>query len=411
VDDDQDIMRGIDSNTVDALQLRAPRASTEDALEISQAMESSGKLFPLVQDPSRRAQIKQNIMSVPHLIPTLSSFCEDTKYLEAISKSMRLLVQLKEEGKEKETVEQALRRIYRPPTSKQGRFFRQDGENLFVEIQSDEPTRFKHSVWELALKCMRDFPEMVNISCRKDDDRTKPTITEPNAIAIHQLASLAYRLGFRSSKIEKILSADPEVYEMRVAVARLEPDDEHLDAAYIQSEATELLRVWKEQKNRRANIRMAPIQDPPLTTDRTDQEMSHRCGRPFDKAHRDDKKFLFFRWIADARYPRGRYITSFFVKRSVFTSFFIDDETVPAATALAEVEMRHGLDVAQDQPEGAVPAMVSIETGTNDLPMTQNETEQAVLLYGSGEPAAPPMLENDQPMDDAGPTPHHGVSV
>jgi hypothetical protein len=350
-------------------------------------------------------------MSVPHLIPTLSSFCEDTKYLEAISKSMRLLVQLKEEGKEKETIEQALRRIYTPPTSEQGRFFRQDGENLFVEIQSDEPTRFKHSVWELALKCMRDFSEMVNISCRKDDDRTKPTITEPNAIAIHQLASLAYLLGFRSSKIEKILSTDPEVYEMRVAVARLEPDDEHLDAANIQSEATELLRVWKEQKSRRANIRMAPIEDPPLTTDRTDQEMSQRCGRPFDKAHRHDKKFLFFRWIADARYPRGRYITSFFVKRSVFTSFFIDDETVPAATAPAEVEMGHSLDVAQDQPQGAVPAMVSRETATNDQPMTQNETEQAVVLYGSGEPAAAPILENDQPMDDTGLTPHHGVSV
>jgi hypothetical protein len=409
VDDDQDIMRGIDSDTVEALQLRAPRASSEDAAEISRGIES-GKLFPLVRDPSRRAQIRQKIMSVPHLIPTLSSFCEDTKYLEAISKSMRLLVQPKE--KEKETIEQALRRIYRPPTSEQGRFFRQDGENLFVEVQSDEPNRFKHSVWELALKCMRGFPEMVNTSCRKDDDGAKPTITEPNAIAIHQLASLAYRLGFRSNKIEKILSTDPEVYEMYVAVARLEPDAERRDAARLESDAAELLRVWKEQKSRRANVKMAPIRDPPLITDQTDQEMSQRCGRPFDKAYWHDKPFLFFRWMADARYPQGRYITSFFVKRSVFASFFIDHETVPAATAPAEVEMDHGLNVAQVQQQGGVPAVMNREPGTKDLSMAQKEIEQAVVLYGSGEPPAAPMLEDDQPMDDAGPlTLHRGVSA
>jgi hypothetical protein len=409
VDDDQDIMRGIDSNTIEALQLRAPRASSEDAAEISRGIES-GTLFPLVRDPSRRARIRQNIMSVPHLIPTLSSFCEDTKYLEAISKSMRLLVQPKE--KEKETIEQALRRIYRPPTSEQGRFFRQDGEDLFVEVESDEPTRFKHSVWELALKCMRGFPEMVNISCRKDDNGAKPTITEPNAIAIHQLASLAYRLGFRSNKIEEILSTDPEVHEMYVAVARLEPDAERRDTARLGSDATELLRVWKEQKSRRANVKMAPIRDPPLITDRTDQEMSQRCGRPFDKAYWHDKPFLFFRWMADARYPRGRYITSFFVKRSVFASFFIDDESVPPATAPAEVEMDHGLNVAQDQQQGSVPAVMNKEPGAKDLSVPQKEIEQAVVLYGSGEPAAAPMLENDQPMDDAGPpTPHRGVSA
>ena len=42
-------------------------------------------------------------MQIPHLIPSLASFCEDTKYLEAVALSMRLLVELGD----KETVQMA----------------------------------------------------------------------------------------------------------------------------------------------------------------------------------------------------------------------------------------------------------------------------------------------------------------
>ena len=210
---------------------------------------------------------------------------------------------------------------------------------------------------QIVLKSMRDFPQMVNISCRKDEDQDKPAIMEPNAITIHQLASLAHRLGFSSGRITRILSTDPMLQEMQLGLARLEPNNELLSPAYRDSEASELLRVWKEQRNHRGRTTARVPERPLLTTDRADQEVSQRSGRPFDKAHRHDKKYLFFRWMVDKTVQPGRYITSFFVKRSVFVMFFIDASPVPAATAAAA----DGMEVVQDQPPHRAPGLAREE--------------------------------------------------
>jgi hypothetical protein len=255
-------MRGINAGTVEELKLKAPRASSEDTASIRKAMDSE-TFFPLVKDPLKRKKIFENISLIPHLIPTLESFCEDTKYLEAITKPMRLLVQIQK----KETLEQAFLRIYKRPNREQGQFIQQDSEKSFIDVQGREAMRFKHSFLQLILKCMRGWPEMVNISCRKDESLAKPIITEPNAITIRWFATLAFHLGFDSDPIRNILSNNPDIQEMRICLGRLEPDNEDVDDASLEAEAQELLQLRKEQRSRRPNAEPPLSEAPPLTTE------------------------------------------------------------------------------------------------------------------------------------------------
>jgi hypothetical protein len=311
----------MDSATIEGIGLRAPQVSTEDAMFISRGMENGGELFHSVRDPSTREQIWRNIMSVPYpyLIPTLSSFCEDTKYLEPIVKAMKVLVDLEPE----ETVEQAFYKIYSP--DHEGPPPQQVGEHNFVQFNGDEAYRFRYSLLQLLAKGMRNFPEMVNIPCRKDADEAKPAITEPNAVVIHQLALLAHKVGFKSSKIQELSSNDPETQEMYTCLTRLQPGED-VDEAQLKSDAQELLRLWQTQRSRRSNNIGGSDERPLLVVDTRDQELPQRCGRPFYGAHNNDKKFLFLRWICQTNKPHGRYITSFFVKMSIFVAFFLGED-------------------------------------------------------------------------------------
>ncbi|RDL30195.1 uncharacterized protein BP5553_10473 [Venustampulla echinocandica] len=312
-DCNSEIMQQIDPATVEAIQLRAPLVSTQDAAFINDQM-ASGTLFHSVTDPSAREKIRCNIMRVDHLIPSLSTFCEDTKYLEPCAITMKLLVKLQP----RETIDRAFFRIWTRPD---GPFIRQDGEQHFTPIEGDEASRFRYSLLQLFLMCMRGFPQMVNIACRKDVEDVKPAVTEPNSITIYRLAAFAHKLGFDSEEIRNLLASDPEVQEMCICLNRLESDGE-ADEAQLKSDARELLHLWQAQKGRRSNATSASEPKPILAIDTVDQQLLQRCGRPFNRAHKCDKRFLFLRWIYETSESRGRYITSFFVKRSIFVSFF-----------------------------------------------------------------------------------------
>lgn len=58
-------MQLMDPTTIEALELRAPQVSTEDALFLSRGMQAE-ELFPSVRDLATREQIWRNIMSVPY---------------------------------------------------------------------------------------------------------------------------------------------------------------------------------------------------------------------------------------------------------------------------------------------------------------------------------------------------------
>ncbi len=86
-------MELIDSATVEALQLKAPSISTEDAAFVNNGM-ASRKLFPFITDPAVREKIRLNVLQTEGLILTLWSYSEDTKYLEPLVNAMKILVEV-----------------------------------------------------------------------------------------------------------------------------------------------------------------------------------------------------------------------------------------------------------------------------------------------------------------------------
>ncbi|KAH6721992.1 hypothetical protein BKA61DRAFT_451319, partial [Leptodontidium sp. MPI-SDFR-AT-0119] len=76
----RDAMSRIDTATVQALQMRAPRASTTDA-KILQSQLRAGEIFSAFDD-SEREDIWSKLSMVEGLIPSLHTFFMDVLYLE-----------------------------------------------------------------------------------------------------------------------------------------------------------------------------------------------------------------------------------------------------------------------------------------------------------------------------------------
>lgn len=367
-DGKKELMQLVDSKTVKALESRAPRTSTEDASYVRTAMKS-GALFPLIHDTRTREKLKENILSIKWLIPTLYTFCEDSKYLEAIASSMKLLIDLepKRVNQPKESVDLAFERIYNTPTSPT---VLQDSETSFSQVESEDVNRFRSSLLQLYLKCMRSFPQLVNIACRKDNDEAKPSVTEPNSIVLYELATLAAKLGFSSRQIQEFSANNPHIKEIQICLARLEPNHQETEQSYLDSDAEAHLNLWHQQKGRRMDSdTLDPT--PTFVTEVEDQKIPFRCGRPFHDAHKRDRKFLFMRWIYNSEHQCGRYITSLFVKASIFTAFFGD--------SIAE----------SDPPPSERPQVASEKQAPSELRETANES-----VHETSTPHQPSVTKN-----------------
>ncbi|KAF7894690.1 uncharacterized protein EAF01_010140 [Botrytis porri] len=363
----QSLMRHIDLMTVETLELRAPKTSSEDAKIILEAMEKR-KIFRFVDDPKLRKSISCNILQVDYLVPSLRTFCEDTKYLEPCSNAVKLLVRLEH----KETVDKALRRIYNPPESTAGIVTVQDSENSFTEVESSDSMRFHIAKLQIFLAAFRNFNNIVNIACRKDLEEAKPMVAVPNLIVIYQFAKLAYKLGFDSDQVQRLLSIDPRIEEIYSCLVRLDPSKEKNEEE-LRLRAQNYATIWNKD-NAVKDSNMSTVSNHPLLTDRDqDQTLAQRCGRPFQKAHIQDKEFLFLRHIYSSDKTTGRYITSFYVKQATFIAFFgdfkIDDLQEPNPLTSRDEYDTGGAGAVIDEYMRAVPQ----EFDNEDLMDVEND--------------------------------------
>ena len=152
--------RVIDSATVKKLELRAPAASKCDAAFVTSCMRN-GTIFPGLSDVEKDV-VLNNLLSVDLIIPSLFTFCEDTKYLEPCAKAMKMLI---------EPRGQVSLRMY--------------AEQLFIDSENEarQPStwestdivnradRFEYSYRQLWMYAMRHFPDLVNTAPRKEPSK------------------------------------------------------------------------------------------------------------------------------------------------------------------------------------------------------------------------------------------------
>ncbi|KAI9775083.1 MAG: hypothetical protein M1839_001475 [Geoglossum umbratile] len=300
----------IDDATVEYLQLRAPGISSTDRRAVSVAMES-GQLFPLLVDSHKRVRLLASILDIQALIPTIQTFFDNLLYLEPCSKVMKGLLS----PKSRLTVRQSFEAAFSNPLD----HFVEETEDVFRIGHSGSDDILMSSYKQLWLYSMRHFPEMVSMAPKKENGQPNPRVKEPNSWFWYNFAAMAKRLGFETTKSKEILSTNPDVTIARKVLLEARPQD----CYYFDEEQLNLYTRQISEMLATAKRRTSFDNYSKENISKNREARSHRSGRPYEDSQVMDKRFLFLPIISN-KWPLGEYeeVTSYFVKRDFFTSFF-----------------------------------------------------------------------------------------
>ncbi|KAF2690342.1 hypothetical protein K458DRAFT_383458 [Lentithecium fluviatile CBS 122367] len=140
---------------------------------------------------------------------------------------------------------------------------------------------------------------------------------KPSEATLCEIASHAYRLGFKSTLILDLIkeSADRQIALKALLEAR-RPDRFKYDADAIEDYIDQMVRFFSTAEA--------------LTEEETrniykvdnDERPPKRCGIPKPKDHKQDKLSLFLDKLHSTNEQQNPEITSFFVRRSVYFAFW-----------------------------------------------------------------------------------------
>ena len=309
--------RVVDSATVKNLELRAPAASKCDAAFVTRCMKN-GTIFPGLSDAEKEA-VLQNLLSVNLIIPSLFTFCEDTKYLEPCAKAIKMLIEPRGQASLRMYAEQLFTEFYALENVARQRSEWESTDTV------DKANRFEYSYRQLWMYAMRHFPDLVNTAPRKEPSREKPIIKEPSPFLWQRFAQLALRLGFSSPKIKEMSSLEDMERSIRSSVPH--------PAGYKHDGRSET----------QASTASVPLRQLP----RLDLDLQHRCGRPYETSQQEAKSTLFMHLIYSDRKASDGYINAFFVQRSTFQAFFGHRHVGIGDQSMSTVELGEDTDIME----------------------------------------------------------------
>lgn len=317
-------MRKTDRFTVEALQLRAPQASGDDLSQLK-TLFGSGKLFPEIREEEKRRLIWNNIPRIACLIPSLYTLFEDLKLLSPCVKIIKALIEPPFKGSLHDMMEQQFSGANQAP----GAVVMQDTETVFNLCEGSATDQFEFGYRQLYLFALRHFPRMIGECPKKEKDRPKPTIEEPDPVTWYRFALLADRLGFDSEVVRQLKADDPYRAEARNFLLKHNPPELYTFDPQLFEECVEQMT-----RTRRAVVEKGrQYIKPQVVVDGPGEPLPRRCGRFFQTAYEYERNYLFFDVLYDATDARGKGITSVFVRRSTYFAFF--GRGVPSATAEA----------------------------------------------------------------------------
>ena len=270
---DKGAMRKVDRATVIALQLRAPRTSTYDA-NFLRGRIFGGEIFTDISDHERRG-ILERLQTVQGLIPSLDDFFANLNYLATLADCIKWLTPISR----RETVAMTMERI----------FFDAEGmpqdlmdttEKTIVPTSMSLTRRLSFGYRSLIVFAMRNYRRIPKKPSGKDL-LAKPTL-EVDKTVLREFADLARNLGFHS----------PEINEMQNFPAPA---------------TTEA-----------ASVHPTPI----LVADGPGVSKGSRSGMPRVQAYNDERQFLALDHLHRDTEEVGEGITSIFVRKDIYRSFF-----------------------------------------------------------------------------------------
>jgi len=274
-------MQYVDEITVKALELRAPRFCTRDAGDL-RAQLLGGTIFSAFSERDR-AGIWARLQAVDGLIPSLYALFENVNYLKALAACMTRLVR----PSPGDTVSTALFKAFSDINQRADRAVIQITEPGFSSSPASSADRADLGVRQLYAYAMRHYLQMP--SDLKGKELLARHTTNADRTVLREFADLAERLGFES----------PEITALK----------EHPHA--------------RDARNPSENSK------PLLVTDGAGVKKKRRCGLPSVEEYLEDSESLLINHLHDVDEGQGEGITSFFVRKSIYSAFFGKPSPLP----------------------------------------------------------------------------------
>ncbi|KAI1840199.1 hypothetical protein JX266_013600 [Neoarthrinium moseri] len=353
----------INTAIVQALELTCPKYSSADRRRLEIQLEKG----QVLQNFSYRDRelIYQNLVSIDCVIPSLKSFLEDTKYLQPCADNIRHVVGLL--GCGRTTNYAALQACFLWDDAHVNQIVVERSESVFETRGISPEARFEANRQQLWLWAMRHFAQLAPPSKGLTAGLANVGPERANDSLLCRFAYFAYRLGFRNDRILqwKQRSPDRELARSVLLKARkpdmYEYDNRSFDLYLDQIE--EIMQTARPLLNQQRD-RRSPWHD--------GVETGNRCGYPASDDHQLDKKHLFLDTITQDNAPiQG--VTSFFVRRCVFTAFLVKNDryTVSSNSNYAQI---HDVEGQMNDSSGRIPLAELIRSG-REMSGTDHEVD------------------------------------
>ena len=247
------------------------------------------------------------------MIPSIHTFLEDTKLLEACGKIMKRLLP----SSCRTSLQQEFSQLHNGQTYWWLQTAEAEGKRL--DEGSSEAAR-NNAYRSLCLYAIRHFPEMLCQPLRKDPTAPKPPVPSPELIWWYKLTHFAVASGYTGidqtySNAEEADYRSIEAFIPQVRPAQLYP-------AEMKPMAQQLVDVLSTTRG--DVMKDAEMKDlGNLQGIKCRPGIKYRCGVPFASAFRQDREVLFLTHIdLNSQQHQRDYMGSFDVQRDVFHSFF-----------------------------------------------------------------------------------------
>ncbi|GAB1319477.1 hypothetical protein MFIFM68171_09687 [Madurella fahalii] len=305
---DEDAMRRVTRADVEALHLTAPGACEAEAQALFGRIKA-GELLKAFSD-RERDDIWARLRSATTdcLVPSLFAFFENLKYLKGPADCMKRLIR----PKRGETIFSALEGGFSDLSLPSGRCPIQVSRTNFKYARANAANRLDLLYRQLWLVAFREYRAVPNEGKKK---LAGPIAGETDETVLFEFASLAQKFGFHSEEIHDLAHRDPDremAYRFLKTVRK--PDQyryENPDEC-----VTQIVNVIQEAE---------PVQDEDGTMDIDIDEHEkppNRCGVPNDADQLRDRSSIFLDQLHRPLEQQGTSLSSFFIQRSIYFSFF-----------------------------------------------------------------------------------------
>lgn len=341
----------LDSHTVTVVQGKNTFLSSEDSHLIEQLL-LQREIFSSDVFDNERPTILLRLQSIKHIIPSLHTFLEDTKYLEPCAKIMKSILPPGFKGSVSDGFTHQHNGCFDwcEQLCEDHRACRRSSSGLQARW---------HSYRQLWLFTWRHFPVMIGQAPRKDDRKAQGGGKELQCGWWHELSKLASTCGYGNMR-NMYPDVDELMFRDFLRNAR-PPQFYRLDEEDIKDKVKHLKALLADIQRRPSET-----ETPALSSDckAFGSDITSRCGRPFEQSFKDDAPYLFLQHVyhdcgRGAEHCRKRYLTTFAVKRDIFCAFFGDaatpDTTIQGSDAGPTPSPQPSADTLQPHSDPATP--------------------------------------------------------